>query len=94
MSPPRSEGCAACRRDIPLKTLNSERDVRTVSAIKSRADKELRTFRAQLALAGWVMHIVGIENDRASVWVSRWGRSVTLSGQHELVQFIQQAGVA
>ena len=59
-----------------------------------QADKELSTIRARLALAGWVIHIVDAGHGRASVWVSRWGRSVTLSGHHELVQFMHQAGVA
>jgi hypothetical protein len=59
-----------------------------------KAGKELQTLAARLALAGWVMHIVDAGHDRASFWVSRWGRSVTLNGRHELVQFMQQAGVA
>jgi hypothetical protein len=65
-----------------------------VCADVDQADKELSTIRARLALAGWVMHIVDAGHDRASFWVSRWGRSTTLHGRHELLQFMQQAGVA
>ena len=58
-----------------------------------QADKELNTIRARLALAGWVMHVIDAGHDCASFWVSRWGRSTTLHGRHELLQFMQQAGV-
>ena len=58
-----------------------------------QADKELSTIRARLALAGWVMHIVDAGDERASFWVSRWGRSATLPDRHALLRFMQQAGV-
>ena len=58
-----------------------------------QADKELNTIRARRALTGWVMHVIDAGHDCASFWVSRWGRSTTLHGRHELLQFMQQAGV-
>ena len=64
------------------------------ASVVDQADKELCTIRARLELAGWVMHIIDAGHDQTSFWVSRWGRSVTLKGRHELVQFMQQAGVA
>ena len=65
-----------------------------VASDVDEADKELNTIRARLALAGWMMHVIDDGHDCASFWVSRWGRSTTLHGRHELLQFMQQAGVA